>query len=828
MLTIQRDPTGATGIDVYEMDFNKSIHENIARKLHSGYGCNAYINGVYVENPAESIELQRAATAIDDVRVICRPEGGGGGIVSSVMNVFSNTIAGRLLGSLTPQTLTPTPQVPNISSDVAKESPNNRLSAQTNIARAYQAIPDLYGRVRSYPDLIQPADEYYVNHVKFVTEWMCIGLGKFTKEQIKFADTLISDISGSSVEFFEPVGGTYPEDGTTTITNVQEPFPAPDVNGQEIVYPGAWATESDVADIVLNSTAVFTVKVPLGSKWDNLVSIVGTGNAVVTFSYNPGGGPVNFSQTCAVTSYTSNATHYTFTFTAPSAFAHSGTFNSTPVDIKPIGTSAIWVGPYTLPADGNKIRFNVVFLRGLKGTVSITFEWWAIDGNGDEIGGSRESSTESFVADTFDQRAYSTVKTPTYGSARYRIRVRRNTNQIGTDGADVAKLEQAAALRTYTSKTLPGVTVCKLVTRATQQATSFSARKFNLIATRHVREIGSATVSSSRDFARAVVHQYVAVGGLDISDLDTTALSAISSGLSDPQLGYFDFTFDDDDVSMGERIETICNTARIYVSRVGLQYTFRRDEAQPYPVMQLDYRNLAESGDSVATYNGFVPGQFDGVELEYVDPSKNVRAYIRYKINSDGTISAGTASRPNKMKLAGCRNQTQANNRALLECRKLLYQRQFVSDTILNDGYALQRGDLIRWVDPNDFYGDDGLQAGEVMAINGLNIVTSEPINWNGNTTARVVFTTAEGYQTAVVTAVPHDDGFTVASVPAGVYVANGTTQQLSSRYTIGVGLSLDAINSAGLYTITDIKPKADGTIDIEAAAYDARIYESL
>ena len=823
MLTIHRDPTGATGIDVYELDYSISLQENIQKHMHSGFGCSLYINGVFVENPAECNELSRNANVVDDVRVICRPEG-----FDPISIAIIAVVA--IVATVAISALMPKPSVPNISAEAGKDSPNNRLTAQTNVARAYQAIPDIYGRVRSYPDLIQPADEYYVNHVKFVTEWLCIGLGKYTRENINFADTPIADISGSSVEFFEPVGGDYPENGTTTITNVTEPFIAPDVNGQEIVYPGPFPTESDVATVVLNSTAVFTVQVAQGTKWDNLITLFPVlGSAVVTFSYNPGGGPVNFSQTCSCTSYITSGSDYIFTFTAPSPFAHSGSFPSTAIDIKPIGTAPIWVGPYTMPNSGQQLRFNVVFARGLKGSVEIKFEWWAIDSIGAEIMGSRESSNNTFTADTFDQRAYSITKVPTYGLGRYRVRVQRQTTQIGTDGADVAKLEQVASLRVSATKQLPGVTIAKLVTRATANATSFQERKFNVTVTRHVRDLSSTSISASRNFARSIVHQYVAVGGLALSDLDTTALASINSSVGvDSDLLKFDFTFDDDDVSVGERIETICNAARVYVSRVGLQYTFRRDEAQPYPVMQLDYRNLAAGGDSAVTYNGFVPGQYDGVELEYVDPTKNVRAYVRYKIQTDGTIVAGTPARPNKMKLAGCRNITQADNRVQLECRKLLYQRQFIKDTILNDGFALQRGDLIRWVDPNDFYGDDGLQAGEVLAINGLSITTSEPIHWGANTTAQVVFTTVEGYQTSVVTATPSEGGFTVASLAAGVYVANGSTQQLSSRYTIGVGLSIDAINSAGLYTITDIKPKADGTLDIEAAAYDARIYEDL
>jgi len=815
MLTILHDPTGASGVTTEQLDYSLTIQQNIERHLASGYGASLYINGQLIDNPAECAELQRLASALDSVRVICRPEGGVANAIGKVANILTFGLIGKLI---------PKPSIPNVSAAVGKDSPNNRLTGQTNTARAYQAIPDIYGQVRSYPDLIQPSDEYYIDHIKYVTEWLCVGLGKYTRESIKSGDTPLGDISGSSVEFFEPVGGDYPENGTTTILGVTEPFTVSDVNGQELVYPTVWPSETETADVVItNGSAAFTVKVATGTKWDNLLSIVGTGNALVGFTYDPGTGAVAFSQTCAVTSVVTAAGFHTFTFTAPAVFTAAFTGTVT-VSIKPIGNSPIWVGPYTLPVTADRFRTNLIFQRGLKGSVTIRTEWWAIDSNGDEIGGTRQSADATYSDDTYDYRAWSVVTTPAYGTARYRVRWQRLSNAVG-DGNDVAKVEQLAALRYYASKALPGVTVAKVVTKATESATSFSDRKFNLIATRHVRDLASTATSASRDFRRAVVHQYVAVGGLSISDLDVASLTAIGDL---GQLGYFDFTFDDDDVSIGERVETICNAARVYVSRVGLQYTFRRDAAQPYPVMQLDYRNLAASGDSVLTYNGFVPGQYDGVELEYVDPEKNVRAYIRYRIQTDGTIVAGTPSRPSKMKLAGCRNQTQANNRALLECRKLLYQRQFFADTVLNDGFALRKGDLVRWVDPNDFYGDDGLQAGEVLAIDGLTITTSEPIQWNGNTSAQVVFTTAEGYQTAVVTATPADGGFTVSSLPAGVYVANGSTQQLSSRYAIGVGLAIDAINSAGLYTVTEIKPKADGTIDIEAAAYDSRIYEGL
>jgi hypothetical protein len=71
----------------------------------------------------------------------------------------------------------------------------------------------------------------------------------------------------------------------------------------------------------------------------------------------------------------------------------------------------------------------------------------------------------------------------------------------------------------------------------------------------------------------------------------------------------------------------------------------------------------------------------------------------------------------------------------------------------------------------------------------------------------------------------PNPDGsVTLASVPAGLYVA-GSGSQLGSRYAFGVGLTDSELESAGLYTLTDAKPQGDGTVAVSLVNYDARIY---
>jgi hypothetical protein len=167
-------------------------------------------------------------------------------------------------------------------------------------------------------------------------------------------------------------------------------------------------------------------------------------------------------------------------------------------------------------------------------------------------------------------------------------------------------------------------------------------------------------------------------------------------------------------------------------------------------------------------------------------------------------------------------------NRAHVEARKILYQRRRVSDTALMDVTTVPIGSLVRWIDPDDFLGDDGLQAGEVLALDGLALTTSEPLHWGGAAEGRVSVTDAEGRPRNPVACYPRTDGIqgcVLAYVPGWLYL-RGDDEQVSSRYAFGVGLTDAETEAAGLYVIESKKPAGDGAISIEMVNYDPRIYE--
>ena len=96
-------------------------------------------------------------------------------------------------------------------------SPNNDLSGQTNIARTLERVPDIFGEVKSYPDLINPTAFEFIDHVKFQREYVCIGRGYYDLRDFRSGDTLIEQIVGSSVDVYSP--GVVPDNIPKTNTS---------------------------------------------------------------------------------------------------------------------------------------------------------------------------------------------------------------------------------------------------------------------------------------------------------------------------------------------------------------------------------------------------------------------------------------------------------------------------------------------------------------------------------------------------------------------------------------------------------------------------------
>ncbi|WP_407509375.1 host specificity factor TipJ family phage tail protein [Acinetobacter baumannii] len=139
----------------------------------------------------------------------------------------------------------PKPQAPTVGSS------NNELAQRSNQARLNGRIPDLFGRGRSYPDLIAEAYTVYKDGIEIEECMMCIGRGYYQILDMRDGTTEVSGIDGVSVSIYDP--GVSIVNGIPTY-QVGEAFAEPPlsvikssaINGQTLQYPNDQKIESSL------------------------------------------------------------------------------------------------------------------------------------------------------------------------------------------------------------------------------------------------------------------------------------------------------------------------------------------------------------------------------------------------------------------------------------------------------------------------------------------------------------------------------------------------------------------------------------------------------
>ncbi|RFC81205.1 hypothetical protein C9E89_023105, partial [Acinetobacter sichuanensis] len=85
------------------------------------------------------------------------------------------------------------------------QSPNNDLASRQNQIRLNGRIPDIYGTLLSYPDLISVTYTFYNEKgVEVERSLLCIGRGYYQIHNMKDAETEVSDIPGTSISVYDP------------------------------------------------------------------------------------------------------------------------------------------------------------------------------------------------------------------------------------------------------------------------------------------------------------------------------------------------------------------------------------------------------------------------------------------------------------------------------------------------------------------------------------------------------------------------------------------------------------------------------------------------
>lgn len=138
----------------------------------------------------------------DVVTVVVYPESPLVAIIIAVVIAVVAVVATLLL----------MPKVPSLENQ-QQQSPNNGLAARSNKPRPNARVPDIYGQVRSVPDLIAAPYRVYEAHRELEIAYMCVGRGEYDVADVRDGDTLISEIDLASCEVYGPYSS--PNDFTT-------------------------------------------------------------------------------------------------------------------------------------------------------------------------------------------------------------------------------------------------------------------------------------------------------------------------------------------------------------------------------------------------------------------------------------------------------------------------------------------------------------------------------------------------------------------------------------------------------------------------------------
>ncbi|EOC0436286.1 MoaD/ThiS family protein [Cronobacter dublinensis] len=780
-------------------------------------------NGVKL---SDDDELAFELSELDKIQIFDQPKG----IVEDILSPIFKVV-GQVFSFLAPK-----PAIANTGGN-SVDSPNNSLTGQTNTARVYKAKPDIYGQIRSFPDLIQESLFEYVRQsendggLKYVTEWMCVGLGKYDYESVRYSESSLGSMAGAEYQFYRP---------GETIPMINEGYSFDDVDGQEIPGPNEsdnFPVETASANTVVSGNYAggqISMKIVKQTAFDYFMGLV-LPHAVtftINVTYNTSTGSVTkdalFSGVLisAVETNDGAVTNpvrwYTFTMSqlsGPPDIPAGAKINTTKFILN--DNEALVVGPFFSPVESRELWLHTQSSLGGGDYTDWKVVIWKIDDNYNQIPGTKQTFVyhQGTPHDSDSEVFYRTDKiSPAGGFGKYAVNFQRTNN---SNDHSILKVEEIHAVNVRSNVVHPTDTLVRVKVRATENALGSRDRKYNALVTRHTisynldTQVVDYTLRPSRSFADAVAHTWLIMGQQPVSSIDLYGLYSIAESLPDERLGYFDYTFDDENDSLGDRVQAICNAASVVAYWDDGVLTFTRDQKVDYPAAVFNRANM-KTDEYKMTYEATLPGGYDGVQVSYVHPTTNNKTYINYRV-LNGAIVEQEAENPNKLEIVGFRNEYQARERAIREVKRLIYSRVKMNAKVFEDG-IIQVGSVIQMP---DIY-DSNQQQGYITGRAGNNFDTSEPITFSGS--MYVLVTDSMGNPTLRYPASPRTDtkyGFTAAIPDIQLNIWNGDTVQLPSRYLIATVEELDS----QLWTVNSIKPNNDNTVSLTVSEYSDSIY---
>lgn len=653
--------------------------------------------------------------------------------------------------------LMPVPAIPSAGRNVTQGSPNNELSSRGNKPRPNGRIPDIFGTVRSTPDLIAVPYSVFENNIEVEHMVGVVGRGQYRIIDAYDGETRITDIDGASAQLYELdenlyMGGTPFEVFGEQITEYPyEVIKSNSVNGQVLRPPNAidFGGTNDIFFQFPNQICLDA------SSTRDFRDVFGTGDVIrvrdapfewIDEGYQPNSLNLNGSYVVdTVSQRVINLSDPAFVNNNWDKLGLPETIDGR-TDQRTSNKSATLsnfgvrrVGSFVLEdPDRTHVLLNFVALNGLYAEdgngqyaliCEIEIEVTPVDLNDDPIGATESSYLLLTGSATVKDTIAETVYFETSFTGRCKVAVYRSS-ETSLDFAgtvvDEVKWRDLYAAKYLTRVSYGDMTVVRARTRATTGALSVKERKLNFLVQRKLPTYNPSTglMTTTRTATNSAADAFAAVcldpfiGRRDVSEVDLAgiyqAIADVAAYFGTASAAEFCYTFDRENQSFEEIATTIAQAVFCEAYRQGNQIKLSFERETDDSVLLFNHRNKVPKSEKRTITFG-IENSFDGVEYEWVDPADDTKAVL--KIPNDAITN------PKKITSVGVRNARQAHFSAWRVWNKLRYQRESVEFEALRESDLLVRKDRILVADNTR----TGTQDGEIETQTGLIVTTSQP-----------------------------------------------------------------------------------------------------
>lgn len=748
-------------------------------------------------------------------------------------------------------------KIPDMSQrNTQAQSPNNELAERTNRARPGGRIPDIFGKVRSTPDLLTAPYKVFKDiggeHREVEVAFFCIGRGKYEIHDVRDDTTPLGTIEGSSVEIYDP--GTSPLSGSPAMT-VGDPITetlvtarrANSVNGQTLEPSDGGASVNADCEFVYPDTVIAGDQTVGTNPITGLPYTVSTDFAAyfspgdqVTISTAAYSG-VDLAGIYTVATVSGN----TMTLSSPATVNSDwgAPLNALPGSHVPSQYSSItsgggWVGPFVLDlATTTSVYANFVCSQGAfkddgknqyPANVGVELELTPCDTAGSPIGPAETFTSTIIGSGTSRQtRAVTLRATPTFTGrclARARRTTPKDTDFEGTV-VDETKWRDCYAIAPAGTGDFDDVTTAFAVTLGTDAALAVKERKLNMLVTRQVpTRIGTTstfttTLSSSRSAADifCAVALDPKIGNRPVAELDVAGIYQAVQDVRDyfgtDDCAEFCYTFDKTDLTAEETMAMIAQATFCTAYRRGSVISLKFERPTTTSRLLLNHRNKTPNSETRTVSFGVSEG-YDGVAMDYVDPEDDavVTLYIPQLEPS--------AAKAKKIETAGIRNRNQAWMHAWRAWNKLKFQRTTLEVTAHQEADLLVITDRLTVADNTRSETQDG----EVVGQTGLLLELSQPAPMSEFAEHAAHLQMPDGtVEVIACTPGPNEDEIVLASAPSLPLV---TEDEKYARTTYVITSSTGA-RTAEPFLLAEKDPQEDFTVRLKAINYDIRYYNN-